>query len=307
MYCSSESRFKPSCMFGGVLQCGTSYKNPTKIVCDLHLDTVFGLRHIKDKVVGLVNSTESTYTKLTVSRSLGSENVVLPFPFQLLDAVNVPAIGANLHNRFQPDDYTSNNKKLCVSQDISNTVNSYLYNGQAHKLYPQEKIDIIRDIIIFWISGGTVANCTNEFNSAMFTEFYTRCRNGLISYWKNYEASLYITIQNNPFYLNFEISKMPIFYQAMLQNTELSNTIHINAAPLGIVPNTIFNLDMNAIQIFNGQERGLLVSCANCTFSTALVILGTYRVQGRGPFIPYTRPPPANMDNNFISAPSRCR
>lgn len=303
MYCSSENRFKPACMFGGVLPCGSNNKNPTKIVCDLHLDTIFGMKHVKDKLSGLMNGNEITLNKCLLSRQVGDNNIFLPFPFKLVAANAQPN---NPIHRFQDDDYTSHTNKLCLVKEISQVVNSILYSGVAHKLYPQDKLDIIRDIIIYWISGGGIVNCASEFNSSLFMEFYTRCRRGLINYWKGYDATIFQTDANNGVYYNFEISKMPIFYQALFQNIEMSNTTHMNGTPLSTIPNILINADLHGVLVFNAQERSFYIMSENATWATPLILFGRYNINTRTPYMLFTRPPPTNSDNNFVSAPGRC-
>lgn len=304
MYCSNESKFKPACMFGGVLQCGSNFKNPTKIVCDLHLDNIFGIKHTADRLTGLMSGNEITLNKCQLSRQIGDNNIFLPFPY-ILRGGHQPQ-QRNALNRFQEDDYISNGNKLCIVQEVSQTVNNILYSSSAHKLYPHEKLDTIRDIIIFWISGGSVVNCASEFNSSLFMEFYTRCRRGLINYWKGYEATIFQTTANVGVYYNFEVSKLPIFYQAMFQNIEMSNTTHINGTPLATIPNALINADIHGVQVFNYQERNVYIKSENSTWATPLILFGRYHINSRSPYTLFTRPPPTNIDNNFVSAPGRC-
>jgi len=264
------------------------------------------LATVQDTLALIGTNGERPYTKKVVTQPLGVDSSLLPFPFKLVDG------GGAAHGvsaRFQDDDYTSHSKRLCLAGNISEVVQNYLYNGSLKSHYTMDQINVIRDILIYWISGGTAMNCLNQYVSGIYIDFYTYARNGLKSYWAGYEALMLLPPADGGVTgsaVSFEICKMPIFYQTMLQNFEFSNYTYPNNAVTNTIPNVSFDLGKSAICVFNGYEYGLYIQTDKTTFASPLIIMGSKVLTTSTPYILHTRSPPTGTDSNFASAIGRC-
>ncbi|QLI62375.1 KN57_gp022 [Dikerogammarus haemobaphes nudivirus] len=307
MYHDSQYKFRSCCMFQGVARCSNTFKNHTRVICDLHYSHVLNLATVNDTLIGLGTNGERPHTKTVITQNLNANFEVLPFPFKLVSDKSSSKIDRLVDERFQPDDYTSEGHRLCIDDNISRMVNQYLYSGKLKMLnYTTEQIDTIRDILIYWISGGTIVNHTNNRSANLFTSFYTHCRYGLIQYWKEYYVFINTTHRSGSGLQKFAMSKMPIFYQCILMNVEVSNNIYKNGTATNAIPNLLFDVNCQSIRLVNNGEREVFLHTERSTFATPLILIGSMTLKSNLPYILFTRTPPTDEDNNFVSAPTRC-
>lgn len=295
-------------MFAGALRCGSStFKNKSRIMCDLHFSQIMNMSTVADTLIPLSSNGLVTVHKTVLSQPLGPGRHIMPFPFRLVDGPLV-APTHDPTNRFHPDNYTSHGRKLCLRNEISQDLSDFLYSGNLRTHYTDQQIGTIRDILIYWISGGAIVNCVNQWNANLYTQFYSSCRTGLSLYWKGYNTM--IGAYNNVVVgqlFRFEVAKLPIFYQAMLQNVEISNYTYLNAPTVNTVPNAFLDTITKSFRLVNDQDRATYIQTGNATWATPLIMMGGKEQGSNTSYKLFSRPPPSDIDSNFVSAPARCQ
>lgn len=296
MYASSFVDFKSSrrdCMFYTIGGCGNQYQNNSGILCDKHMDEVFSMQTVNDVLIS--KEGRNNLSKQVLTKDPGDNGPVLPFPYGL-DTSPSP----NKH-----DEFTFGSVKLCLNQDIlAQNVGAFVHAKNLQDRYKPETINAIIDIIILWLSNGTKAN-TRSTNAMSFFFTWANTNKKLLSaYWRN-SSKLYIV--NGDTVHAFGITKLPVFYQAMLANIELSYYTMPNKLPINIVPNIIADATLKKIYVFNtNSENKMYLQTDNASFATPLVIAGECNMPSGVQHKLFSRVAVGSGDYEFLNAPTLC-
>lgn len=285
---------KSGCMFSTVASCSNRFNN-SGIVCDKHYKEIFNLCTVKDKLYS--KEGRLNVTKLCITRDLGDQQCILPMPYTLRQAA------ANVNDNDK--EFTSLQKTLCLESPtvISSAVSGFLSSKNLYDIYRPKVIQAISDIIVLWISQGTIVNENSQSGLHFFYNFMQSQKKALFSYWDNCVA--YIRNSNTSL-AHFHIQKLPVMYQALLVNCEMSLQDGL-PRPLNCPPNVLIDLSNYRISLYNvNSVNKFYIQSDYATWGSPLIITGKRTIKNGDVYTPFTKSVGTGSSYNFINYPKMC-
>lgn len=280
------------CMFSSVMACGTqTNKNKTGMICDRHLEDVFSMRVIEDVLVSSEGRTN--VIKQVLTSDVGDNRTVLPFPFSLPNALPSP-----------DPEFSDNGNTLCLDEKtVAHSVQTFIYNKSLSPKYCDDVIRAICDIIIMWISAGSINTPRSSGAMSFFLDFHNANKESFQGYWKGTQLYIY----RDQTMVGFPITKLPLVYQALLCNVEIALYRHPNRASISIPPNLAFSVNSQNLRLFNSSpENRIYFMSGAATFASPLIVCGAIELTAGQTHHLFTRVSTGLGNFKYVRSPLAC-
>lgn len=275
-------------MFTGIAGCSRDYLNFSRIVCTKHANDVFNLAPSVKTVHSYRKYT--THTVTWTSPEATQDSVpLLPFPFKFDAAAS--SGGSTVHGSYS----------ICIDKSIVQAVASFISSKNLTSLgYSSQQRDQIIGVIVSYIQEQpNMAPMNPDANAALNFQFqlfagYQKLR--LENHWSKPQVNLKI-VNDDDDLISFPISKLPIFYQAMLVNFEVAEHKYTSTTRpnVTILPNILCSAKAkNIITLNQSPDLEICRNVNGATYSSPLVLCGYVNHTNLMTYEPFQRP---SIDN----------